>query len=118
MKFYWARFFEEDNGGYSVDVPDLPGCLTCGDSFEDAYRYLVEEAMPLWLEGQEGPAASDPKAVLAAPTYEGAPQPILVLAAAGGPALLAEALTRADGSEVLAQAARAYLARHQDYDHA
>jgi len=25
---YWARFFREESGGFSVDVPDMPGCFT------------------------------------------------------------------------------------------
>jgi predicted RNase H-like HicB family nuclease len=115
MKAYWARFFEEADGSYSVDVPDMPGCLTCGDTFEDAYRYLVDEAMPLWLEGQDNPPASGPEAVLAAPAYEGAPRPLLVRAVVGEePEALAEALAQAAQSDLVAKAAREYLARRQN----
>lgn len=114
MKTYWARFFEEAGGAYSVDVPDMPGCLTCGDSLTDAYRYLMEEALPLWLEGREPPAASGPEAVLAAPVYEGAPRPILVQVLIDeGSEALAEALAHAAQSDLVTRAAREYLARHQ-----
>ncbi|MDR1043858.1 MAG: type II toxin-antitoxin system HicB family antitoxin [Candidatus Adiutrix sp.] len=117
MKAYWARFFEEADGSYSVDVPDMPGCLTYGDSFEDAYRYLVDEAMPLWLEGRDNPPASGPGAVLAAPAYDGAPRPLLVRVAGGeAPEALAQALAQAAQSDLLSKAAREYLARHQNHD--
>ena len=116
MKTYWARFFKEADGAYSADVPDLPGCLTCGDSIEEAYRYLVDEAIPLWLEGQVLPEANAAEAVLAAPSYEGAPKPVLARVTVGDETeaeTLAEALAQAARNDLLAQAARDYLARHQ-----
>lgn len=116
MKAYWARFFEEADGAYSVDVPDMPGCLTCGDTFEEAYRYLVDEAMPLWLEGRDNPPASGLEAVLAAPAYEDAPQPILARVLVDEePEALAQALTQAAQSDLVVMAAREYLARHQSH---
>lgn len=42
MKCYFAAFLPEDDGGYSVLFPDVPGCQTCGDSLEDAFSMAVE----------------------------------------------------------------------------
>ena len=46
---YNAIFTEEDEGGYSVYVPDLPGCLSQGDTFEEA-KVNISEAIELYLE--------------------------------------------------------------------
>jgi predicted RNase H-like HicB family nuclease len=35
-------------GGYWVKVPDLPGCVTEGDTVEEAKR-MAREAIALWL---------------------------------------------------------------------
>jgi len=46
-----AVFLEEDDGGYSVSVPALPGCFSQGDSFEGAIEN-IKEAMELYLEDE------------------------------------------------------------------
>lgn len=33
---YLAIFHPEADGGYSVDFPDLPGCVTEGDTLSEA----------------------------------------------------------------------------------
>ena len=38
-----------DEGGYVVSFPDLPGCLTCGNTVEVAVKY-AEDAKRSWLE--------------------------------------------------------------------
>lgn len=38
----------EEGGGYSVEVPALPGCLTCGDDFADAAR-MAADAARTWV---------------------------------------------------------------------
>jgi predicted RNase H-like HicB family nuclease len=38
-----------DDGSFSAYVPDLPGCVSCGDT-EDEARQLIEEAVPLHIE--------------------------------------------------------------------
>lgn len=40
---------DSDEGGYVVSYPELPGCLTCGDSLETAIKN-AEEAKREWLE--------------------------------------------------------------------
>ena len=37
------------DGSYSAYVPDLPGCVSCGDS-QDEVRALIHEAIALHLE--------------------------------------------------------------------
>lgn len=41
-----------DEGGYTVYVPSLPGCITEGDSVEEALKN-VQEAIALYLEPVE-----------------------------------------------------------------
>ena len=36
-------------GGYWVSVPELPGCVTEGDTVEDAKR-MARDAIGLWLD--------------------------------------------------------------------
>lgn len=40
-----------DEGGYVAVVPDLPGCMSSGETIEIALRGL-DEAKQLWLEGR------------------------------------------------------------------
>jgi len=37
------------HGSYSAYVPDLPGCVSCGDTPEDV-RKLIEEAVNLHID--------------------------------------------------------------------
>ncbi len=46
---YTAVFEKEDDGGYSVWVPDLPGCASQGDNLEAAINN-IKEAIELYLE--------------------------------------------------------------------
>ena len=82
---YWARFFKEPDGRYSVDVPDMPGCLTWGHTVDEAYRYLVDEAIPLWLWNDSLPPARGSEEVLAAERLAELPEPILVRVVVAGP---------------------------------
>jgi predicted RNase H-like HicB family nuclease len=40
---------EEPEGGFTINVPALPGCISFGDTFEEAMT-MIAEAMELWLE--------------------------------------------------------------------
>ncbi len=42
-----------DEGGYTVYVPDLPGCISEGDTVDDAIAN-IREAIELYLEPIEG----------------------------------------------------------------
>ena len=125
---YWARFFRGADDRWSADVPDMPGCLTWGHTIEEAYRYLLEEAIPCWLGSDPWPLPRGPEEALAAERQEGQSEPLLVGVEVGGrsapegdsalPAPLAADLARAavkagrPAAEILAQAAREYLERH------
>lgn len=41
----------QDEGGYTVYVPELPGCISQGESEKEAIRN-IKEAMGLYLEEQ------------------------------------------------------------------
>ncbi len=40
---------EEDGGGFVATVPDLPGCISDGDTPQDALTN-VQDAIEAWLE--------------------------------------------------------------------
>jgi predicted RNase H-like HicB family nuclease len=46
---YAVRLIAEDEGGYSVVVPDLPGCVSQGDTREEALEN-IKEAIQLYFE--------------------------------------------------------------------
>jgi len=46
---YTAVFEEEKDGGFSVWVPDLPGCASQGDTLEEALSN-IKEAIELYIE--------------------------------------------------------------------
>jgi len=47
---------ESDEGGYTVYVPSLPGCISEGDTEEEALAN-IREAIELYLEPTEDDAA-------------------------------------------------------------
>lgn len=46
---YEAVFMPQGEGGYTVEVPDLPGCVSEGDTLEQA-KVNIEEAVELYIE--------------------------------------------------------------------
>ncbi|MBI3274159.1 MAG: type II toxin-antitoxin system HicB family antitoxin [Candidatus Colwellbacteria bacterium] len=55
---YTAVFELNEEGGYTVTVPALPGCITEGNTFEEATKNVkeaatlyVETVPPSWLDG-------------------------------------------------------------------
>lgn len=42
----------DESGGYVVDVPALPGCVTHGDTVDEALRH-VREAIALYLRAED-----------------------------------------------------------------
>ena len=42
------QFEEVQEGGYVASVPDLPGCVLEGDTFEEALE-MIRDAMSGWL---------------------------------------------------------------------
>lgn len=61
---YDAIFEEQSVGGYTVTVPSLPGCISEGDTFEEARRNITD-AIKLYLkdlsaDGEEIPQGNNP----------------------------------------------------------
>jgi predicted RNase H-like HicB family nuclease len=52
MKNYIALFEENGKGGYGVVFPDLPGCISAGNTYEEAYR-MAHEALALYCDGED-----------------------------------------------------------------
>ena len=40
---------DKDEGGYVVSYPDMPGCITCANTLEEAIE-KAEDAKKAWLE--------------------------------------------------------------------
>lgn len=69
MRYAYTAVFEPEETGYVISFPDLPGCITEGDSIEEA-AYMARDALCLWLydkevNGETIPLPSNPKAVKA-----------------------------------------------------
>lgn len=58
---YAVRLIPEEEGGYSVIVPGLPGCCSQGETREEALTSLVE-AIELYLEVAQEVAAEEGEA--------------------------------------------------------
>lgn len=54
---YPAIFHKDEEHGYWVEFPDLPGCLTEGESFEEAFL-MAGDALDCWFDD---PAQNRPK---------------------------------------------------------
>lgn len=50
--YVFPAIFDIDDDGISVEFPDLPGCFTCGDTIDEAYKN-AKEALELHLYGLE-----------------------------------------------------------------
>lgn len=65
--FYYPAIFQKEDEGYSVWVPDIQGCVSQGDTFEEAMEY-VKDAIGLCLDvivekGDVPPKATEPKGI-------------------------------------------------------
>lgn len=62
MKRY-VVVIEKTASGYGAFVPDLPGCIAAGDSYEEATQ-LIRGAIPFHIEGLQahGDAVPEPTA--------------------------------------------------------
>jgi len=49
MSEYPVIFEKDEDGKYSVFAPDLPGCVSWGNSREEAQDH-IREAIELWIE--------------------------------------------------------------------
>ncbi|RPK27822.1 type II toxin-antitoxin system HicB family antitoxin [Paenibacillus xylanexedens] len=59
---YYAIFnFAED--GINVTFPDLPGCITCGESIDEAL-VMAKEALELFLDGEPVEDIPPPQSIM------------------------------------------------------
>jgi len=49
MYYYKLHIIKEKEGGYTVSVPALPGCITYGDDWDEAVS-MAKEAISLYIE--------------------------------------------------------------------
>jgi len=61
MKYAYPAIFVEEDGVYSVEFPDIEGCVTCGDTLPDAME-MAKDALCLMLYDMEenGTVIPDP----------------------------------------------------------
>lgn len=59
-RYIYPALFHYADDGISVTFPDLPGCVTCGNDPEEAFR-MAREAMALHLYGMEQDNESIPE---------------------------------------------------------
>lgn len=67
---YRIELYEDDvEGGYTVAIPELPGCLSCGETTEEAIAN-IQDAKKAWLEAalEDGVDIPEP---LSAKDYSG-----------------------------------------------
>jgi len=51
-RYFYPAIFDVADEGISIEFPDLPGCLPCADTIEEAIKN-AKEAMSLHLYGME-----------------------------------------------------------------
>ena len=49
IKNYPVIFSPAEEGGFNVSFPNFPGCVTFGESFEEAQK-MAQEVLQLWIE--------------------------------------------------------------------
>ncbi|MBE0610841.1 MAG: type II toxin-antitoxin system HicB family antitoxin [Dehalococcoidia bacterium] len=49
MRYALVLSWSEDDQAFIVEVPDLPGCISDGATYEEAVRN-AQEAMAAWIE--------------------------------------------------------------------
>jgi predicted RNase H-like HicB family nuclease len=61
---YPAIFYPCEEGGYTVNVPDLPGCVTEGDTLAEAMLMGIDAASG-WILGEieEGEPVPQPSSI-------------------------------------------------------
>lgn len=52
IKHSYPAIFDYAEDGISIEFPDLPGCLSCADTEEEAIQ-MAKEALNLWTKELE-----------------------------------------------------------------
>ena len=60
----YVGFIHRDEAGYGVSFPDFPGCVSVGDTVDDAVRH-GSEALAFHVEGlaEDGEAIPEPRTI-------------------------------------------------------
>ncbi|MBF0493213.1 MAG: type II toxin-antitoxin system HicB family antitoxin [Deltaproteobacteria bacterium] len=71
--YKYTAFFEreEEDGGYTAYVPALPGCVSQGDSFEEAQK-MIKDAIQCYLQVLEedgDPIPKEKDEIITAPIF-------------------------------------------------
>ncbi len=58
---YKVVLYPAEEGGYAIEIPELPGCVSQGQTLEEAYE-MVQDAKRGWIELalQDGKAIPEP----------------------------------------------------------
>lgn len=61
---YSILLIPEEDGGWFVKIPELPGCMSFGDTQQEALE-MIEDAKQLWLESslEHGDLIPEPHSV-------------------------------------------------------
>lgn len=51
---------EPDSSGYTAEIPNLPGCITCADTLDELWE-MIEDAKYTWIEGSLAEGLSIPE---------------------------------------------------------
>jgi|SRR5690625_2620856 len=75
MRAYIALIHKESDSDFGVSFPDLPGCITAGETLDEAYR-MAAEALALHLQamaddGEASPEPSSLEEIMADPDNRG-----------------------------------------------
>lgn len=62
-KYYYPAVFQKEDEGFSVWMPDVPGCISQGDTLEEAVEN-IKDAFGLFVEEEKQNGASIPAASL------------------------------------------------------
>ena len=65
--FYYPAVFQKEEVGYSVWVPDIQGCVSQGDTFDEAMEY-IKDAIGICIDlvvqnGNVPPKATEPNGI-------------------------------------------------------
>lgn len=60
MKYQIVIYWSEEDGCYLAEVPELPGCMADGATYEEALA-MAQEVIPVWLEAWEATGREAPK---------------------------------------------------------
>ena len=96
--YIFPAFFEINEDGITIYFPDLPGCLPCADTMEEAF-HNAKEALKLHLYGMEedGEAIPEPSKLQ---TLHTEPNQIVTLIDVWMPAFRAKMLNKATNKTV------------------